>query len=102
MKALVALVAIDGEQGRPEALTAAVTARLEKPEAPSQELRDSAARDLREVADDLHKRQFEVDAVEGALRSGNCDRTRKTLRELANILSPGTENVPRGRGPFCR
>ena len=102
LMALVALVAIDGEQGRPEALTAAVTARLGRPEAPSQELRDSAARNLREAADDLHERQFEVDAVEGALRSGNRDRTRTTLRELANILSPGTENAPRGRGPFFR
>jgi hypothetical protein len=86
LTALCAL-ALRGEVNRAEQLKAELAARLQGVDAPSQELRDRAARDLHEKAEEIHEREFELDLVERILASNDREQTRVLLHEIADILS---------------
>jgi hypothetical protein len=75
-------------------LRAGVTQRLASPGAPEQEARDSAARDLRENAESLYKREFPTSPLEAAANQSDHKVLRPLLREIADLLSPGTANDP--------
>jgi hypothetical protein len=89
LSALCAL-ALFGEVNRGDQLKAELAARLEGPNAPNQKLRDRAARDLREMAEEVRVREFELDLVKRILAQNDQIQTRKLLWEIADILSPET------------
>src|SRR5690606_14879654 len=93
LSALCAL-ALRGEANRGDQLKAELTARLQGPNAPNQELRDSAARDLREMADEIRVREFEMDLVKRILAQNDQIQARTLLRDIADILSPDTAGEP--------
>ena len=87
LSALCAL-ALRGEINRAELLKTQLSARLAAPDAPGQDLRDRAARDLREKADHIRNREFEMDLVERILAANERQQTKQLLREVASILAP--------------
>jgi len=89
LAALCAL-ALWQDTDRGDQLKAELGGRLSGTGAPSQELRDTAARDLREKAEDIREREFELDLVERILAANDRQQTQTLLREIADILSPGT------------
>lgn len=89
LTALCAL-ALRGDANRTDQLKDELTAQLQTVEAPSQELRDRAARDLREKAEQIRECEFELDSIERILASNNREPTQALLLDVANILSPGT------------
>ena len=101
LTALVAMAALDSEFCNPDWLKAQLTEKLAQTPAPDQERRDHAARDLREAADELRMREFEINSIERVLAAGDHEASRTLLNEVAAILSPATVNEIR-RGPFGR
>jgi hypothetical protein len=93
LTALCAL-ALRGHVNRADQLKAELTNRLQSAEAPSQELRDRAARNLREKAEEIRERELELDLVERILADNDRLRTQTLLRDVANILSPRTAEEP--------
>ena len=93
LTALCAL-ALYGEINQSERLKAELTARLAGPEAPLQELRDGVARRLREAAEEIREREYEVDLIRRILATNDRTATQTLLREIADILSPATANEP--------
>ena len=87
LSALCAL-ALRGEINRSEILKTQLSARLAAPDAPCQDLRDRAARDLREKAHLICNREFEMDLVERMLAANEHQQTKQLLREVADILAP--------------
>lgn len=67
---------------------------LKKDGAPSQEVRDGAARKIRLKAETFRQRDFEIRTFEGALGAMDQELLRPLLHDLANILSPQTKDEP--------
>jgi hypothetical protein len=63
-------------------------------EAPDQELRDRAARGLREKAETLYRRELELSRINHAMGQIDPAKLRPLLHEIANLLSPGTAGEP--------
>jgi hypothetical protein len=98
--ALVALSAVDHELISPDMLKAQLAAKLAQSDMPNQELRDRAARALRDRANSLRAREFEIDQINRALTQGDIAATRTLIQEMAAILSPGTVGEVIRRHPF--
>jgi hypothetical protein len=77
-----------------DALKNRLEATLAQSDAPSQKLRDRAARDLRQKAETVRARKFELQSVERVLAQNDRKSTQELLRDVANILSPETANEP--------
>ena len=94
--AVAGLALTSGDENDAIMLKDRLTTKLTLPDAPNQELRDRAARCLRETATEVRQREFEIDRVRQLLSSGDDAATRLLLTELADILSPGTKDDPVG------
>lgn len=75
-------------------LKRAITERLTKPNAPDQEARDHAARDIRRTIHTLYRNDFALSLIERALQRTDHAKLRPLLEEAANILSPATAEEP--------
>jgi hypothetical protein len=93
LAALCAL-ALRGDINRSDQLKTELAVRIQGVNAPAQELRDRAARDLREMAEQIRERELELDLVKRILAANDRQLTQTLLREVADILSPGTANEP--------
>lgn len=87
LMALCAL-ALKGNINRAEQLKAELSKRLQDDNVPSQEMRDRAARGLRETAEYVCEREFELDLVKRILANNNREQTHALLRGVADLLSP--------------
>lgn len=67
---------------------------LNKDGAPSQGVRDGAAREIRLKAETFRQRHFELRTFERALGAMDQELLRPLLHDLANILSPRTKDEP--------
>jgi hypothetical protein len=88
LTALIALTSVDGQIWQADALKARLAERLLLPDAPDQEKRNLAARDLRQQSLRLRANELEIDIVKRLLTSGDLKATRQLLQEVAEILSP--------------
>lgn len=93
LEALAAL-ALWNDSGLDEKLKNDLEARLEKDDAPLQQIRDASARNLRRSAEAIREREFEMDLVKRIITSNDREKTQKLLNDLANILSPDTAGEP--------
>ena len=66
--------------------------RLGKPEGPDQEMRDRSARNIRRHVMELHNDRHSLSKIEHAMSQVPHERLKPLLTELANILSPNTQN----------
>lgn len=96
--ALAALALTSGDENDATMLRSRLTTKLAAADPPSQEMRDRAAYCLREAANEVRQREFEIDRVRQLLSHGDAGAARLLLTELANILSPATKDEP--VGPF--
>jgi len=90
MIALVVLVLWKDELQLVPGLKSEVAKKLNEPDTPKQEVRDRAARQLREQAASLRPREFELDTVLHAMNQIERGKVHVLLTEMADILSPGT------------
>ena len=93
LTALIALAVWRGE-GQEDLLKGQIRRALNNDSRPSQEVLDRAARDLREKAETVQTREFELRSIERILARNDREATRTLLRDVANILSPGTADEP--------
>jgi len=63
---------------------------IASPEAPPADVRSRAARELRETADEVLDATYSLDSVEIVLAQQDYGKKRTYLRQLADIVSPGT------------
>lgn len=77
-----------------DTLKTKVTSLLAKADSPVQELRDSAARGLRETAETLSKHGYPTRHIEIAMQQSDHTKLRPLLHDLADMLSPGTKDEP--------
>ena len=75
-------------------LKAEIIERLGALGASDPELLDRAARGLRQKAASLRPRPFEIDRIERALAQIERPKMENLLKEIADLLSPGTANEP--------
>jgi hypothetical protein len=94
--AVAGLALTSGDDNNATMLKGRLSTKLTHADAPNQEMRDRAARCLREAANEVRQREFEIDRVKQLLSSGDNAATRLLLTEMANILSPGTKDEPVG------
>ena len=71
-----------------------LTKMLNAEKAPEQEIRDNAARELRERASTLYGTGFEVSQINQAMRQIDHEKMGPLLQEIADLLSPGTAGEP--------
>lgn len=81
-------LALRGEVNRAEQLKVELAAHLSAADAPGQDMRDRAAANMRNKAENLRVREFEHDLVERILASNDREKTRNLIQEIADILSP--------------
>jgi hypothetical protein len=67
-----------------------ISAALAKDDAPPQEMRDRAAREIRKEAATLRRREFELQPIKNAMNQIDAAKMRPVLQDIANLLSPGT------------
>lgn len=75
-------------------LKADILERLSKELAPNQEIRDRAARELRERAATLYRQEHSSSHIDIAIEEANHTILQPLLEDIANLLSPGTANEP--------
>jgi hypothetical protein len=96
-RALIASVTVvlwKEELGLVPGLKAEIHKKLAAQEAPSQEMRDRAARELRGQAATFRRREFELSRINHAMAQINPDELRPLLNEIADLLSPETAAEP--------
>ena len=71
-------------------LKGTIIAALGREEAPDQELRDRAARDIRRRAKTLYRQGHAGSSIENAMSRINPDKVEPLLVEIADLLSPTT------------
>jgi hypothetical protein len=71
-----------------------LTKLLNTEKAPEQEIRDNAARKLRERSESLYNLGFELSRIHHAMYQIDHEKMRPLLQEIANLLSPGTAGEP--------
>ena len=64
--------------------------RLNTENAPEQEMRDDAARELRERAATLYTSEFRWSRIHSAMGGIDQEKRRALLQEIADLLSPGS------------
>jgi hypothetical protein len=90
LSALATLALWQDDPAPAERLRAELAKRLNAENAPTQERRDDAARELRRHAETLHKPKFELSRIHHAMHQIDQVKMRLLLQEIANLLSPGT------------
>jgi hypothetical protein len=75
-------------------LKAEIVKRLAAQEAPSQEMRDRAARELRRQAVTFRRREFDLSRINNAMAQIEPAKLRPLLNEVADLLSPATAAEP--------
>lgn len=75
-------------------LKTTIAAALVKENAPDQELRDRAAREIRRRSEMLYKQEHWASRIEHAMSQLDQNRLRPLMREIADLLSPETANEP--------
>jgi hypothetical protein len=91
---LVTLVLWKEELGLVPWLKAELSKRLTSQEAPDQETRDRAARELRRQAATIRRREFELSRINHAMAQIDSATLRPVLNHVADLLSPGTAKGP--------
>lgn len=94
IQGLIAATLLQGEQGSPEDLKERLTEELAKPDGPTAEVRQRAARQLRAEADSWEVRDFEMSDIKRALRSTDRIARSALLIEIADLLSPAAPGEP--------
>ena len=92
--ALAGLAITADDESAATQLKEKLSAKLAGAETPNQEMRDRSARDLREAAEEVRDRQFEIDLIQRLLASGERSKVRALLIDLAATLSPTTMDEP--------
>jgi hypothetical protein len=75
-------------------LTGSIGTALAKENAPEQESRDRAAREIRRTAATLRRRDFAIRRIEHAMNQIDPAKLRPLLQDIANLLSPNTADEP--------
>ena len=83
-----AVFALKGGEEQVNALKASIDARILNDGAPVQEVRESTARNIREMADRLPTNGHWSSLIDAEVSQANHEDLRPLLREIANILSP--------------
>jgi hypothetical protein len=94
MCALATLVLWKDEATLVPWLKTELTDMLNTEKAPEQEIRDRAARELRERAESLYNPGFELSRIHHEMCQIDHEKMRPLLQEIANLLSPGTTGEP--------
>lgn len=81
-------------------LKADISSRLAKDGAPTQEIRDRAARGLREQAATLYRQGHMISRIQMAIEQADRAKLKALLEEIANLLSPGTAHEPVNPGIY--
>jgi hypothetical protein len=71
-----------------------LTKMLNTEKAPEQEIRNNAAREIRERAATLYNPGFELSQIHHAMSQIDQEKMRLLLQEIADLLSPGTAGEP--------
>jgi hypothetical protein len=72
----------------------AIGTALTKDGAPSQEMRNRTARELRREAATLRRREFELSPIKNPMNQIDAAKMRPVLQDIANLLSPNTAGEP--------
>ena len=83
-----AVFALKGGEEQVNALKASIDTRILNDGAPVQEVRESTARNIREMADRLPTNGHRLSLVDTEVSQANYEDLRPLLQEIANILSP--------------
>ena len=83
-----AVFALRGGEEQVEALKASIDAHILNDGAPAQEVRESTARNIREMADRLPTNGHRSSLIDTEVSRANYEDLRPLLQEIANILSP--------------
>ena len=75
-------------------LKAELESRLNTQEAPVQEMRDAAARELRRHAVTSYRPEFKLSRIHQAMRQIDQTKMQPLLQEIADLLSPDTGGEP--------
>jgi hypothetical protein len=94
LSALAALVLLSGDPNAVGWLRAEISKALAAGEAPEQDVRDQAAKGIRERARNLRSHDFEFSRIERAMQAADPQAMRTLLNEIADGLSPNTKNEP--------
>ena len=94
MYALATLAVLRGGGALSERLKQAISERLAGETPPSQEQLDRVAREIRRQAATLHRLDYTLSRIESAMGRADQEQVALLLREIANILSPGTTDEP--------
>lgn len=94
LQGLIAATLLQGEQGSPEELKGRLTEELAKPDGPTAEVRQRAARQLRAEADNWEVEDFEISDIKRALRSTDRIARSALLIEIADLLAPAAPGEP--------
>jgi hypothetical protein len=89
----LATIAIAQGEGEPDRLLRDLQASVNEAWV-GKDTRNHVARELRTKAENLHERQYEINAIERALTSVDREPIKALLRNAANILSPDTRDEP--------
>jgi hypothetical protein len=90
LSALATLALWQDDPAPAERLKAELAKRLNAENAPEQEMRDNAARELRRHAETLYRPKFESSRIHHAMHQIDQAQMRLLLQEIADLLSPGT------------
>ena len=71
-----------------------LTKMLNTEKAPEQEIRNNAAREIRERAATLYNPGFELSQIHHAMRQIDQAKMQSLLQKIADLLSPGTAGEP--------
>ena len=94
MYGLATLVLVRADAQESSKLKTAISARLAEENAPNQEIRDRAAREIRRRAATLYREGHWSSRIENAMRQADHEELRSLLEDIANLLSPDTANEP--------
>jgi hypothetical protein len=90
LSALATLALWQDNPAPAERLKAELAKTLNAENAPEQEMRDDAARELRRHAATLYRPKFELSRIHHAMHQIDQAKMRPLLQEIADLLSPGT------------
>ena len=98
LSALATLALWQDDPAPAERLKAELAKRLNTENAPEQEMRDDAARELRERAATLYKSGFRLSRIHSAMAEIDQEKMQALLQDIADLLSPGTAGEPLNLG----
>jgi len=98
LSALATLALWQDDPAPAERLKVELAKRLNTENAPEQEMRDDAARELRERAATLYKSGFRLSRIHSAMAEIDQEKMQALLQDIADLLSPGTAGEPLNLG----